>query len=75
MRFGSLGCLMLTLRALENSYKWITVFLLFCRGTGYFVPVDKDLPLRISKMSYQRDCESFFYDAEYKELFENAADF
>lgn len=53
-----------------NSYKWITTYLTALRGTGVFVPIDKDLPpddiIHILKDS---EASIVFYDNAFEDLF------
>lgn len=55
-----------------NSYKWILSYLTSLRGTGVFVPIDKDLPPKdIINILNDSEASAVFYDSSFEELFKS----
>jgi len=59
----------------NNSYKWIVTYLTALRGSGVFVPIDKELPEK-DILHVIRDSESsvVFYDKKHEETLMKNAD-
>lgn len=59
----------------ENSYKWILAYLTVLRGTGVFVPIDKDLPEKdIVHILNKSETSVIFYDSTFEDFFRNYSD-
>ncbi len=58
-----------------NSYKWILAYLTTLRGTGVFVPIDKDLPEKdIIHILNESGTSIIFYDNAHEDFFRNHSD-
>ena len=59
----------------ENSYNWVTTYLTVLKGTGVFVPVDKELPQSdIFNIINESESEVVFYAKKYEEMFKTFGD-